>query len=134
MIKKFITLTRARYAETDAAEVLYYGSYFIYFEVGRIDMFRKLGIPYRRDLTIAQAHCNYLSPGKFDDLLEIHTNVVEVMEKGVKINSEVYRKNPDNSLKLLAKGYVTMLYVGQNHRASPLPKKYRAILERREIE
>ena len=110
----YVTTTRARYAETDAAEILYYGSFFIYFEVGRMDMFRKLSLPYRKDIPIADAYCKYLKPGYFADLLEIHTEFDDITEKSFKIRSKVFRRNDDDSMELLAEGYVSMVYVNED--------------------
>ena len=80
-MKTFKTRVRARYCETDAAEVIYYGSYMHYFEVGKMEMFRELGIPYRRDIPITETYCRYPAPARFDDLLEIRTRFDDIREK-----------------------------------------------------
>ncbi|MDP6154613.1 MAG: thioesterase family protein [Candidatus Thermoplasmatota archaeon] len=129
-MKTFITRTRARYAETDTAEVLYYGSYFLYFEVGRIEMFRELGLPYRKDIPIVDTYCKYLRPGYFDDLLEIHTKFDDITEKGFKIRSLVYRVMDDEVLELLAEGYVSMVYVNENRKVSLLPDYFLEAFEK----
>ena len=41
----FHTRMRVRYAETDAAGVVYYANYLIYFEVARVEWLRALGMP-----------------------------------------------------------------------------------------
>jgi len=38
---------RVRYAETDQMGVVYHANYLIWFEVGRVDFIRKLGMDYR---------------------------------------------------------------------------------------
>ena len=129
-MKTFITRTRARYAETDTAEVLYYGSYFLYFEVGRIEMFRELSLPYRRDIPIVDTYCKYLRPGYFDDLLEIHTKFDDITEKGFKIRSFVHRVTDDGTLEQIAEGYVTMVYVNEDRKVSPLPDYFVEVFEK----
>ncbi len=129
-MKNFITRTRARYAETDTAEVLYYGSYFLYFEVGRVEMFRELDLPYRRDIPIVDTYCKYLRPGYFDDLLEIHTRFDDISEKGFKIRNQVYRVTDDNNIELIAEGYVTMVYVNENRKVSKLPNYFLEAFEK----
>ncbi len=137
-MRTFITRTRARYAETDAAEVLYYGSFFLYFEVGRMEMFRELGLPYRRDIPIVDAYCRYVRPGYFDDLLEIRTKFDDVTEKGFKIRSFVYRVNDpqeenihgEKEPELLGQGYVSMVYVNEDRKVSPLPDYFLEAFER----
>ena len=43
------TLVRVRYAETDQMGMVYYGNYFTYFEIGRVEYMRERGIAYKRD-------------------------------------------------------------------------------------
>ena len=133
-MKTFITRTRARYAETDTAEVLYYGSYFLYFEVGRIEMFRELDLPYRRDIPIVDTYCKYLRPGYFDDLLEIHTKFDDISEKGFKIRSQVYRVKDDETIETIAEGYVSMVYVNEVRKVSPLPDYFLEAFEKIKVE
>ena len=42
-----LTQLRVRYAETDQMNVVYYGNYAQYFEVGRVESIRSLGISYK---------------------------------------------------------------------------------------
>ncbi len=78
MARVYTTRTRVRYAETDATGIVYYGSYFEYFEVGRVEMFRTLGLPYDWRLPIVETHCRYRAEARFDDVLEVETTVEEV--------------------------------------------------------
>ena len=105
-MKVFKTQVRVRYAETDAAEIVYYSNFFIYFEVGKMEMFRELGLPYDRRLPMVMAHCDFENTAKFDDLLEVHTTVPEVYEKGFKVESKIFR-NDDG--KITVKGDAIIL-------------------------
>lgn len=129
-MKKFITRVRARYCETDAAEVIYYGSFMHYFEVGKMEMFRELGLPYRRDIPIMETYCRYPAPAHFDDLLEIRTWFDDIREKGFKIRSEVYRVEDDETFTLVGEGYTTHIYVDDSRNPSPLPGYYQEALKR----
>lgn len=81
---KFSVTLRVRFAETDAQGVVYNGNYFTYFEVGRVNYFRNLGIKFaslgnhKYDITVAEATCQYKSPARFDDELEIFVRVPEI--------------------------------------------------------
>jgi acyl-CoA thioester hydrolase len=135
MIKVYKTETRVRYAETDAAGIVYYANFLIFFEVGRIDMFRKLDLPYDLRLPIVETHCNDLrlpivethcefkKPAFFGDLLEIHTSVPEIMDKGFKIENKIYRKEEDE-LVLIAQGYTTMLTADENRNVCKVPQQF----------
>jgi YbgC/YbaW family acyl-CoA thioester hydrolase len=73
----FRTPIRVRYQETDAAGVVYYSNYFVYFEVARVESLRAVGMPIteveRRGVILpaVSANCTYHSPAHVDDLLEV---------------------------------------------------------------
>lgn len=73
----FHTRIRVRYEETDAAGVVYYANYLIYFEVARVEALRAVGMPIteveRRGVTLpaVSASCTYHSPAHVDDLLDV---------------------------------------------------------------
>jgi acyl-CoA thioester hydrolase len=68
---------RVRYAETDAAGVVYYANYLTYFEVARVELLRALGYPIAAVeargvlLPVVEARLKYLRPARLDDLLTI---------------------------------------------------------------
>ena len=70
---------RVRYAETDQMGVVYHGSYFAWFEVGRVELLRQLGWSYKTleasgvSLPVIEATCQYRHPARYDDELEIRT-------------------------------------------------------------
>ncbi len=120
------TTTRVRYAETDATGIVYYNNYFIYFEVGRIEMFRKLGLPYDYRLPIVETHCRYHASAKFDDELVIHTFVEELRSKGFRLGSRVYRNTGDeDEQRLLVEGYTAMVTTDESGTPCPLPPDFR---------
>ena len=73
----FRTPIRVRYQETDAAGVVYYSNYLVYFEVARVESLRAVGMPIteveRRGVILpaVSASCTYHSPAHVDDLLEV---------------------------------------------------------------
>lgn len=118
-MKTYKTEVRARYAETDAAGIVYYGNHFIYFEIGKVDMFRKLNLPYTKNIPIVETFCKYKSQIYFGDLLEIHTKVVDIKEKGFKIECLIYKKD---DMKLLAQGYTVHLTANDDGKIIKVPK------------
>lgn len=123
-MKTFTTRIRARYCETDAAEVIYYGSFLHYFEVGKMEMFRDLDLPYRRDIPIVETLCKYPAPAFFDDLLEIRTHFDEVHDKGFKIVSNVYRVEKNDDFTLVGTGYTKHIFIDKDRNPSRLPDYY----------
>ena len=75
---------RVRYAETDRMGYVYYGNYAAYYEVGRVEALRALGLSYRVMeeqgvmLPVLSYQTKYFKPAFFDDVLTIRTIVNEV--------------------------------------------------------
>jgi acyl-CoA thioester hydrolase len=70
---------RVRYAETDKMGVVYHANYFVWFEIGRCEVLREIGKSYRDleeagiGLPVIEAHCEYRSPARYDDELQVRT-------------------------------------------------------------
>jgi acyl-CoA thioester hydrolase len=75
---------RVRYAETDRMGYVYYGNYAAYFESGRVEALRSLGLSYKEMeeqgvmLPVLSFSIKYFKPAFFDDLLTIKTSVKEL--------------------------------------------------------
>jgi acyl-CoA thioester hydrolase len=127
-VKIFKTRTRVRYAETDAAGIVYYNNFFVYFELGRVEMFRELGLAYDWRLPIADTACRFRASARFDDSLEIHSFVEELRSKGFRIGCKVHRVEEGGALTLLAEGHTAMVTVGEDRRPVALPDDFRKAL------
>ncbi len=75
---------RVRYAETDRMGYVYYGNYAAYFETGRVEALRALGLSYREMedkgimLPVLSYQIKYFKPAFFDDTLIIKTTLKEL--------------------------------------------------------
>ena len=75
---------RVRYGDTDQMGMAYYGNYLRWFEIGRAEMMRSLGMSYRAveeagiRLPVLEARCRYLKPARYDDLVAIETGVARL--------------------------------------------------------
>ena len=77
-----VTLVRVRYKDTDCMQVVYYGNYLTYFEVGRVEYLRERHLPMsevdtRIHMPVVEACVKYLKPARLDDLLEVSSRVSE---------------------------------------------------------
>jgi acyl-CoA thioester hydrolase len=124
-------IVRVRYAETDQMGVVYHANYLIWFEVGRVELIRALGIEYKRmeieddcHIVVADAHCRYHDSALYDEVLRIRTRISESRNRIVKFAYEVLR---DADGKVLANGETTHVICGSNGRPKTLPEKYRSI-------
>jgi acyl-CoA thioester hydrolase len=78
-LTKSSTKTRVRYSETDQMGVVYHGNYAQYFELGRTEWLRKLGVTYKDMeisgimLPVISLNCNFIKSAIYDDVLTIET-------------------------------------------------------------
>ena len=123
---------RVRYAETDQMGVVYHANFLIWFEVGRVELMRALGIEYKRmereddcHIVVAEVHCRYHHPARYDEVLRVRTRIAESRNRIVKFAYEVFRDSDD---QLLATGTSTHVICAANGRPKLLPQKYRDVL------
>ena len=126
------TTVRVRYAETDQMGVVYHANYLIWFEVGRVELMRALGIEYKRmeadddcHIVVADVRCRYHHSARYDEVLRVRTRITESRNRIVKFAYQVFR---DTDGQLLATGETTHIICGSNGKPKLLPEKYRAIL------
>jgi acyl-CoA thioester hydrolase len=79
--KIFHTGCDVRFAETDASGIVYYNNYFVYFELGRVALFKELGLPYDRRVPIKEAYCDFKASACFGDSLSIYSHLAEPPEE-----------------------------------------------------
>lgn len=128
---RFTTQVRVRYAETDAAGVVYYGVYLTYFEVARVELLRALGLPVTEVeargviLPVVEARLKYLRPARLDDLLDVTLWVDSVGPASFGFRYEVTRDG-----LLLVTG-LTRLAVCEREtgRAMPMPGWFRSLFD-----
>src|ERR671933_1395653 len=88
---------RVRYAETDRMGLLHHANYLVYFEQGRTELLRSLGMSYRdlEDqgylLVLTRVQVRYRSPARYDDLLTVRTTAQRVTRVKIEHRYEVFR-------------------------------------------
>jgi len=124
---------RVRYAETDQMNIVYYGNYAQYFEVGRVESIRQLGFTYKDMeamgviMPVVELHSKYLRPAHYDDLLTIKTTVKELpSDHRIEFYQEVYNEKQ----KLLTTGKVVLYFLnGKTRQKTVMPEELRKRLE-----
>lgn len=119
---------RVRYAETDQMGVVYHANYFVWFEVGRVELLRQLGFSYRdmeQDdecfIAVVDARCRYKAPARYDDELLVRTHLKNVRESLVHFGYELLRGSDG---ALLAEGETTHIVTDALMKVRPIPEKY----------
>lgn len=104
---------RVRYSETDQMGYVYYGNYAQYFEVGRVEWLRNLGISYKTMetegimLPVINLHINYLKPAKYDDLLTLKTTILKKPGIRIDFSYELFNEQQE----LLVTAATTLVFV-----------------------
>jgi len=121
---------RVRYAETDQMGVVYHSNYLIWFEIGRVELMRAQGFDYRKMemeddcyLVVADVHCRYHHPARYDELVTVRTRILEARNRTLKFGYELFRQSDQ---KLLAVGDTTHVSCRRNGRVTRFPGKYKA--------
>lgn len=87
---------RTRYGETDQMGFVYYGRYAEYFEIGRVESIRNLGLSYKELedqyqvwMPVMSMQTRYLRPALYDQLLTIVTTIKDIPQDTITFYSEV---------------------------------------------
>ena len=131
-----ITLQRVRYAETDQMGIVYYANYLVWFEIGRVELLRSLGLAYsdmEKDhkliLPVVECNCRYRAPARYDDEIVIETRPALVRSSVLKFAYRILRAGLDGDHhKLLAEGETIHVVCDENLKRMPLPEKYSTAL------
>ena len=105
---------RVRYGETDQMGYLYYGNYAQYYEIGRAEMIRSLGLSYRAMeeehgvlMPVMSLQCRYVRPALYDELITIRSTLRHLPQKTITFHMELFNEKG----KLVNGGSVKLCFV-----------------------
>jgi acyl-CoA thioester hydrolase len=131
------TQVRVRYAETDQMGIVYYANYLVWFEIGRVELLRSLGLAYSQlekehecILPVVEASCRYRAPARYDDEILIETRPALLRGSVLKFAYKIYRKSVQEGKEreLLAEGETVHVVCDDQLNKKPLPEHYIAAL------
>lgn len=129
------TELRVRYAETDAMGVAHHATYPVWFEVGRTDLMRLLGLPYTElerwgyYLMLSGLHVQYRRAARYDDPLRLTTRVLERRSRTLKFGYELHHARTGD---LLATGETHHIATDHTYRPARIPEDVLRLLEQAE--
>lgn len=127
------TTCRVIYGDTDNMGQAYYGNYFRWFEIGRNELFRSLGISYASVeslgifLPVAEAYCKYSVPARYDDLLMIETSLDTRFKGAIKFDYRIYDQDEKT---LLAQGYTRHACLNREGKVVRPPAFIKEVIEK----
>jgi len=119
------TKIRVRYGETDQMGYMYYGNYAEFYEVGRVEMLRSIGLTYSGmeqsgiKMPVLELNCKYLKPALYDE--EIMVKVIMDKMPGIRIHFryELYNEKQE----LINKGETLLVFVNMQSNRPCLPPR-----------
>jgi acyl-CoA thioester hydrolase len=112
MTARNVTRFRVRYEEVDRMGVVHHSRYLGYFEQGRIELMRAIGLPHLaqeergQPLTLQSVEVRYAAPARYDDVLELETWIEEARAARVVFRNRLRRAEPDPSDRPLAEATI----------------------------
>lgn len=125
-MREFEFKVRIRYAETDQMGVVYHGNYAQYFEMGRVEWLRNLGLSYKVMeengimLPVVSLTMNYKKPARYDDLIRVKTIFKSQTSVKIEFDYEIFNEKDE----LLTTGTSMLVFVDMKSGRPTLPPKY----------
>jgi acyl-CoA thioester hydrolase len=119
---------RVRYAETDQMGVVYHSNYLVWFEIGRVELIRSMGLDYKRmeaeegcGIAVVDVHVRYRAPARYDDELVVRTTLLAARGAVIRFGYKIVRVKDD---ALLCEGETVHVVVDKEMKKRSLPPKY----------
>lgn len=122
---KHRTQFRVIYGDTDSMGVVYYANYLRWFEIGRTELFRSLGLLYTEIekkgffLPVSEAHCKFKIFARYDDVMTIETTYDETIKAGLKFNYLIFKDDED---QIYARGFTRHAFLDRAGKLVRTPK------------
>ena len=113
-----ITQVRVRYSETDQMGLVYHGNYAPFFEIGRTDALRELGLTYKQFeeegimMPVLDLSFKFHKPAYYDDVLNIKTSIHHLPKVRIRFDYEIFNEKEE----LITSGHSTLVSVNKNTR------------------
>ncbi len=114
--------------------VAYYANYLRWFEIGRTELLRAWGLPYREIesrgllLPVAEAQCKYAAPARYDHMLTIEASLDPTYKGGLKIDYRILSQDEET---LHATGFTRHAFVNAEGSVIRPPKFIRQLINQR---
>jgi acyl-CoA thioester hydrolase len=119
------TKVRVIYADTDAMGIVYHTNYIRWFEIGRNELMRQLGVAYTEledlglNLPLTKVSCHYMIPAKYDQIVTVETKLDYIKRASIRFNSQIW---DEEGKKLLVEGYTIHACVNMEGKIRRIPQ------------
>ena len=125
MKKKGEFRIRVKYADTDAMGIVYYANYLKWFEIGRSELMRDMGIVYSEleasgyYLPVIEVSCHYLLPARYDEVVVIETEITAIRRASVRFDYVIHDEGKE---QVLAEGFTLHPFTSKEGKIVRAPK------------
>jgi len=123
--KKGESRIRVRYADTDAMGIVYHANYIKWFEIGRVELMREIGIVYSEleasghYLPVIEVGCHYLLPARYDEIVVLETEITAIRRASVRFD---YVLRDETKKHILAEGFTLHPFTSKEGKIVRAPK------------
>jgi acyl-CoA thioester hydrolase len=116
---------RVTYADTDAMGIVYYANYLKWFEIGRSELMREIGIVYSElevsgyYLPVIEVSCHFLLPARYDEIVVIETEITGIRRASVRFD---YVIRDEGRERILAEGFTLHPFTSKEGKIVRAPK------------
>ena len=117
------TKLRVRYSETDQMGYMYYGNYAQFYEVGRVEMLRSLGMTYKSMeesgiiMPVLDMKCKYIKPALYDEEITIKVTMAKMPSVRIHFSYQLFNEK----LELINEGETTLVFIDIKRNKPCLP-------------
>lgn len=127
------TQLRVHYALTDQMGVVYHGNYAQFFEIGRVESLRQLGITYKEIeamgviMPVVDMHLRFVRPVRYDELITIRITLKELpLHHKIVFHGEVLNEAGE----LCTTGDVVLYFLeAKTMKRSAMPERLKQLLQ-----
>jgi acyl-CoA thioester hydrolase len=113
---------RVNYVDTDKMGVVHNSNYFRYFEIGRVELMRHLGVSYKTIedngimMPLIEQYAKYIKPAYFDEELIIRVSLEQMPSVKIRFDYKIIRKNNSDKEEVLCEGYNLLAFISEKTR------------------
>ena len=118
------------YEDTDSGGVVYYANYLKFTERARTNMIQELGFKlnqlkddYDCLFIVKKVNCEYLQSAKLEDILEVHSKIIQVKNASFELEQNIYRNN-----KIIFQSNIIMVCVNTKGKPKKIPENIALLL------
>jgi acyl-CoA thioester hydrolase len=126
-----LTSYRVIYGDTDQMGIVYYANYLRWFEQGRSEFLRQIGLPYSAiemagfHFPVAEVACRYNHSARYDDVVEIETTLTELGRASLSFQ---YRISRESDRCVLATGSTRHACIDRDGQLTRIPNNLQETL------